>query len=146
MKTLFEKMIGIKVPCDSGWDDEGIVRTGARRDIAAYAAGDFKGKCVIFFHGNGETATTEKFLYDALNEKGISVIAPDYRGYGLTCSEFSERGCFDAAHAAYNWMLAEKDVSRADIIPLGYSLGSGVAVELATEADTNSGSFQPRSA
>ena len=101
MKTLFEKMIGIKVPCDYRWDDDGIVRIGAKRDIAAYVAGGFGGKCVIFLHGNGETATTEKFLYDSLNEKGISVIAPDYRGYGLTCGEFSERGCFEVAHAAY---------------------------------------------
>lgn len=134
MKSLFEKMIGIRVPCDYGWNDEGIVRIGSQRDIAAYAAGDFGGKCVIFLHGNGETAVSEKYLYDALNEKGISVVAPDYRGYGRTCGEFSERGCFEAAHAAYDWMLAEKDVSRADIIPLGYSLGSGVAVELAATA------------
>ena len=131
MKSLFEQMIGVKVPCDYTWDDKGIVRIGARRDIAAYAAGDFKGKCVIFLHGNGETAVSEKYLYDALNEKGISVIAPDYRGYGLTGGEFSERGCFEAAHAAYDWLMHEKSVEATDIIPLGYSLGSGVAVELA---------------
>lgn len=132
MKSLFEKMIGVKIPCGYGWDEEGIVRIGAKRDIAAYAAGGFGGKCVIFLHGNGETATTEKFLYDSLNETGISVIAPDYRGYGLTCGEFSEGGCFEAAHAAYDWLRNEKGVSADDIIPLGYSLGSGVAVELAT--------------
>lgn len=131
MKSLFEKMIGVKIPCDYGWDDDGIVRIGAKLDIAAYVAGGFGGKCVIFFHGNGETATTEKFLYDSLNEKGISVIAPDYRGYGLTCGEFSESGCFEAAHAAYDWLRNEKGVCVDDIIPLGYSLGSGVAVELA---------------
>ena len=131
MKSLFEKMIGIKVPCDYGWDDEGIVRMGANRDIAAYALGDFRGKCIIFLHGNGETATSEKFLYDSLNEKGISVVVPDYRGYGLTGGEFSEGGCFEAAHAAYDWLRNEKGVRTDDIIPLGYSLGSGVAVELA---------------
>jgi len=131
MKTLFEKMIDIKVPCDYRWDDDGIVRIGAKLDIAAYVAGGFGGKCVTFLHGNGETATSEKFLYDSLNEKGISVIAPDYRGYGLTCGEFSESGCFEAAHAAYDWLRNEKGVSADDVIPLGYSLGSGVAVELA---------------
>ena len=44
MKTLFEKMIGVKVPCDYARDDEGIVHIGERRDIAAYAGGNFKGK------------------------------------------------------------------------------------------------------
>ena len=124
-------MIGVNIPCDYGWDDEGIVRVGAKRDIAAYAAGGFGGKCVIFLHGNGETATSEMQLYDLLNDKGISVIAPDYRGYGLTGGEFSEGGCFEAAHAAYDWLICDKGVKPTDVIPLGYSLGSGVAVELA---------------
>ena len=131
MKSLFEKMIGVKVPCDYGWDDDGIVRIGAKCDIAAYAAGDFGGKCIIFLHGNGETAVSERFLYDSLSEKGVSVVAPDYRGYGLTRGEFSESGCFEAAHAAYEWLRHEKGVRPDDIVPLGYSLGSGVAVELA---------------
>ena len=131
MKSLFEKMIGVKVPCDYGWEDEGIVRIGARRDIAAYAVGDFKGKCIIFLHGNGETAISEKELYVSLNEKGVTVIAPDYRGYGLTTGEFSEIGCYEAAHAAYEWLRVEKQIDPSNIIPLGYSLGSGVAVELA---------------
>lgn len=53
------------------------------------------------------------------------------RGYGLTKGTFSESGCFEVAHAAYDWLLIEKGVKPANIIPLGYSLGSGVAVELA---------------
>ena len=44
MKYLFEKMIGVKVPCDCGWDDGGIVRVGAKSDIAAHTAGDLKGR------------------------------------------------------------------------------------------------------
>ena len=118
MKSHFEKMIGIKVPCDYAWNDDGIVRIGAKRDIAAYAAGDFKGKCVTFLHGNGETAVSEKYLFDQLNERGVSVVAPDHRGYGLTCGEFSERGCFEVAHAAYDWLLNEKGVStNGEVLP-----------------------------
>ena len=75
MKSLFEKMIGVRVPCDYTWDDEGIVRIGAQRDIAAYAAGDLKGKCIIFLHGNGETATSEKYLFDRLTAHGERVFA-----------------------------------------------------------------------
>lgn len=131
MKSLFEQMIGVKVACDYTWNDDGIVRIGAKRDIAAYAGGDFKGKCVIFLHGNGETAVSEKYLFGQLNARGVSVVSPDYRGYGLTKGTFSERGCFETAHAAYDWLVAEKGVRPADVIPLGYSLGSGVAVELA---------------
>ena len=121
MKTIFEMMIGVKVPCDYAWDDEGIVRIGVGRNIAAYAGGDFKGKCVIFLHGNGETAVSEKYLFDQLNARGGSVVSPDYRSYGLTSGTFSERGCFEVAHAAYDWLLNEKGAIPADIIPLAQS-------------------------
>ena len=110
MKSLFEKMIGVKVPCDYGWDDEGVVRIGAKRDVAAYAAGDFKGKCIIFLHGNGETAVSEKDLFDKLNKNDISLISPDYRGYGLTGGKFSERGCHEVAHAACEWLRMGKQI------------------------------------
>ena len=131
METLFEKMAYAKVACSYTWEDEGVVRIGAGHDIAAYACGDFEGKCVIFLHGNGETAISEKYLFAQLNRRGVSVVSPDYRGYGLTKGTFSESGCFEAAHAAYDWLVAEKGVRPEDVIPLGYSLGSGVAVELA---------------
>ena len=62
-------MIGVKVSCDYGWDDAGIVRIGS--DIAAYASVDFKGKCVIFLHGNGEMAISAKDLFDELNKEGV---------------------------------------------------------------------------
>lgn len=54
MKSLFEKMIGVKVACDYTWNDDDIVHVGARGDITAYADGDFGGKCVTFLRGNGE--------------------------------------------------------------------------------------------
>ncbi len=40
MKSLFEQMIGVKVSCDYTWNDDGIVRIGAGRDIVAYAASE----------------------------------------------------------------------------------------------------------
>ena len=72
MKSIFEKMIGVRVSCDYAWDDEGIMHIGERRDVVAYAGGDFKGKCIIFLHGNGETAISEKYLFDQLNERDES--------------------------------------------------------------------------
>ena len=81
------------IPADYTWDDENIVRIGRSKDIAAYAAGDFKGPCLIFCHGNGETAVSEKYWFNKLVEAGISVLCPDYRGYGLTEGRLSEAGC-----------------------------------------------------
>ena len=130
--TPFEKMILLGIPADYSWSDAGIVRLGESRDIAALSVGDFRGLCLIFCHGNGETAVSERCWFEKLSERGVSVICPDYRGYGLSSGTLSERGCYDAAHAAYEWLLNTKNIPASRIAVLGYSLGSAVAVELAT--------------
>ena len=127
----FEQMILRRFPSDYGWENEGIVRIGRERDIAALAVGDFKGRCLIFCHGNGETAVSEKDLFGELAQAGVSVICPDYRGYGQSAGELTEAGCYEAAHAAYRFLVAERHVAPDDIFVLGYSLGSAIAVELA---------------
>ena len=43
----------------------------------------------------------------------------------------SEEGCYEAAHAAYDFLVNEKGVRCEDIFVLGYSLGSAIAMELA---------------
>ena len=42
------------------WPAEGIARTMAERDVAAYVSGDFKVKCVTFPYGIGETTVSGK--------------------------------------------------------------------------------------
>ena len=44
-------MIGVKVSCDYGWDDAGIVRIGS--DIAAYASVDFRNNWRLSSRGLG---------------------------------------------------------------------------------------------
>ena len=122
---------------DYRWSDAGIVRIGAARDIAAYTIGDFRGKCLIFCHGNGETAVSERYWFEKLAEAGVSVVCPDYRGYGLSTGKLSEMGCYDAAHAAYAYLVEERNVRPQDIVVLGYSLGSAVAVELSVAERTS---------
>ncbi len=126
----FVQMSLLDVEADYGWYSPGIIRIGKKRDIAAYLSGDCSGRCLIFCHGNGETAVSEKHWFDKLSACGVSVICPDYRGYGLSEGELSENGCYEVAHAAYEFLLNEKGVRCENIFVLGYSLGSAVAVEL----------------
>ena len=126
----FTQMILIKVKADYERDSPGIIRLGKKRDIAAYLSGDCSGRCLIFCHGNGETAVSEKHWFNKLSAAGITVICPDYRGYGLSDGDLSESGCYEAAHAAYDFLFKEKGVRCEDIFVLGYSLGSAVGVEL----------------
>ena len=122
MKTLNDLLLRnllLHRPADYRWTDAGIVRIGAARDIAAYAIGDFRGKCLIFCHGNGETAVSERYWFEQLAAADVSVICPDYRGYGLSAGELSENGCYEAAHAAYSYLVEERHVSPQDIVVLG---------------------------
>ena len=127
----FTYMILMDVPADYGWDTKGIMRIGDKKDIAAYLTGDCGGRCLIFCHGNGETVVSERHWFNKLSAAGVSVICPEYRGYGLSEGASSESGCYEAAHAAYDFLVNEKGVRCEDIFVLGYSLGSAIAVELA---------------
>lgn len=127
----FTYMILRVVPADYGWDTKGIIRIGDKKDIAAFLDGDCSGRCLVFCHGNAETAVSERHWFNKLSAAGVSVISPDYRGYALSEGKMSEDGCYEAAHAAYDYLVNDMGVRGEDIFVLGYSLGSAIAVELA---------------
>ena len=87
---------------------------------------------VLFFHGNGgEIADrTERFAF--LQSQGLGVMFLSYRGYGASTGEISERGLISDALTAYDALRA-KGVAPEDIMLLGESLGTGVAVQLAAQ-------------
>ena len=95
---------------------------------AWYRAGDGRGT-VLFFHGNAGHRGHRLPVLRALAARGYGVMLPDYRGYGGSTGSPSEDGLYADGEACRAW-LAEHD--RAPLILMGSSLGSGVAVELAT--------------
>ncbi len=89
---------------------------------------------ILYCHGNAgnlqSRAANVQNLQIALGE---SVLIFDYPGYGKSQGTPSELGCYDAALAAYQWLVAEKKIPPERIILYGESLGGAVAVELATK-------------
>lgn len=63
---------------------------------------------------------------------GYDVFAFDYRGFGATTGTPTEQGLYDDATAAYRYLIRTERVPPARIILAGRSLGSAVAVDLAT--------------
>ena len=57
----------------------------------------------------------------------------DYRGYGENAGSPSEAGLAVDARAAQEYVLRRPDVDRERVVYFGESLGSAVAVRLATE-------------
>jgi uncharacterized protein len=60
----------------------------------------------------------------------------NYRGYGLSEGEPSERVVLDDARLVYDYAAARPDVDASAIVLLGRSLGSYVAVSVAAERKT----------
>ena len=86
---------------------------------------------VIFFHGNGEVIAWRVPRFRELVADGIGLIAVSYRGYGGSSGSPSEAGLIADSEAAYK--LAASLYPPDRIVVWGYSLGSGVAVALASK-------------
>ena len=87
---------------------------------------------VVFFHGNGETAENGIDLASTLRSHGIGTVLPEYRGYGLSRDDAkpTESGLYADANAVLD-ALEKKGIDAKKIVLVGYSLGSGVASEMA---------------
>lgn len=102
--------------------------------IAARALGPTRGqKAILFCHGNAEDLTSVDGRFDELISDGITVVAFDYPGYGMSTGTPTEEGCYRSCHALYDWLIKERGFTPQDIFVVGFSIGSGVAVELASK-------------
>lgn len=59
----------------------------------------------------------------------------EYRGYGLSTGKPSERGLYDDARAAFNYLLSREDLDHNQICIFGRSLGGAVAINLAADTE-----------
>jgi len=87
---------------------------------------------VLFLHGNGGeiSGRHERFAY--LQSQGLGVMFVSYRGYGASTGTISEQGLITDALTAYD-VLRSKGVPPEQIMLLGESLGTGVAIQLAAQ-------------
>jgi len=100
--------------------------------ISAYflEAPDSK-EVVLYSHGNGEDIGSIRPLLTQFQQRGISVFAYDYPGYGTSTGRPSESGVHAAAEAAYRYLTQQKGYAPASIVLYGRSLGRGPACRLA---------------
>ncbi|MEP1443557.1 MAG: alpha/beta hydrolase [Hyphomicrobiales bacterium] len=87
---------------------------------------------ILVFHGNGDAAIFQKEKGAHLAEQGFGVLLVEYRGYPGSSGEPSETGLFIDGQAAYDFIINQKP-QRVGLY--AHSLGTGVAVNLATERD-----------
>ena len=72
-------------------------------------------------------------FFHSLADQGFGLMALDYRGYGASEGSPSEAGFYQDASAAINYTTHTLAVLTDRIILYGESIGTGVAVQMATE-------------
>ncbi|MCA1374561.1 MULTISPECIES: alpha/beta fold hydrolase [Bradyrhizobium] len=86
---------------------------------------------ILYFHGNGDFLAGRVGRFKAMTADGTGLVALSYRGYGGSSGMPSEQGLLRDAAAAYAFTTARYAAER--IVAWGFSLGTGVAVALASE-------------
>ena len=87
---------------------------------------------VVFFYGNGDCLANNTGLFSAFRRVGASVMIPEYAGYGMSGGSPGEIECRETAEAAFDHLASRPGVDPKRIYAAGWSLGSGVAVDLAS--------------
>lgn len=87
---------------------------------------------VLFFHGNGGEIADRSERFAFLQAQGFGVLFVSYRGYGASTGATTEQGLITDALTAYDFLVS-RGVAPQQIMVLGESLGTGVAVQLAAQ-------------
>jgi fermentation-respiration switch protein FrsA (DUF1100 family) len=120
-------------PADIGLPfDEITLRTPDGLKLSAWyiPAENAKG-FLIFCHGNAGNISHRLDSIRIFHQLGLNVLIFDYRGYGRSEGEPTEKGTYLDAEAAYDFLVNTQGAAPSRIIIFGRSLGSAVAAELA---------------
>lgn len=86
---------------------------------------------LLYFGGNAEEVSG--LALEARELQGISLVLVNYRGYGRSTGEPSERALYADALAIYDRIASRPGIGPGRIFLMGRSLGSGVATYLASQ-------------
>lgn len=89
---------------------------------------------ILYLHGAGANIGVAGYneAWSQFRRMGLGVLAVDYRGFGQSAGEPTEAGLYRDADAAFAHLTGTLGIPTSRIIIYGYSLGSAVAIDLAT--------------
>jgi hypothetical protein len=98
------------------------------------SVGDSTRGAILVFHGNGDLADSwVDWAREASARTGLPVFLAEYRGYGGLPGRPTFSGVVSDARATLDFVLKRFTLDQNGVVLYGHSLGSGVAVKLATE-------------
>ncbi len=88
---------------------------------------------ILYFHGNGETATDHDWVARLYIQRGVNFFVTEYRGYGLSNGKPNITNLVRDCHIIFSEFkkVIEEEGYKSSIFVMGRSLGSIPAVELA---------------
>lgn len=99
-----------------------------------------KAPLLLYFGGNGQNSskTFSGFLKQGIfsSFNGYGVMMVDYRGYGYSEGKPDDRTMFSDALDIYDYAVKQPYADPSRVVPLGYSIGTGEAVYLASQRRT----------
>lgn len=88
---------------------------------------------ISFFHGNAHNIESRIPKTEVFIQKGYGVLLIEYRCYGGNPGSPTETGLYHDARAHLDWLFKDRKIKSENLILYGESLGSGIAVQMATE-------------
>jgi fermentation-respiration switch protein FrsA (DUF1100 family) len=89
---------------------------------------------IVYCHGNGEHIALNANLAAKLRDTlQATVFMFDYRGYGHSEGSPSESGCIADGSAAQHWLAKRLSIKSNQVVLMGRSLGSAVALAAAAQ-------------
>jgi uncharacterized protein len=99
--------------------------------LSAIKYNNFKSeKIILYFHGNAESLESWRYEFGDLEYLNKDMIIFDYRGYGKSEGNVSEKGLYLDAKGVYEYALS-MGYKDSNIIIYGRSIGTGIAVDVA---------------
>jgi uncharacterized protein len=108
-----------------------VLSTPDRERLVAWWKPPQPGKAlVLYLHGNGGSLWNRRWRAQALTASGRGLLMISYRGYSGSTGTPTEAGLHTDARTAYDWLTRSYEPAR--VVAYGESLGTGVAVRLAS--------------
>ena len=94
-----------------------------------------KQRWIVFLYGIGMTVAGTWPVRRWLGGAGYGVACVEYAGFGVSSGAPSEFGCYRSADAAVTYLQRQASIAPDQIALVGWSLGSAVAIDLASRRD-----------
>lgn len=102
--------------------------------IHAFTEADSAKGLVMYLHGNRGANRTNSDKYTMFLDNGYDMIYPDYRSYGKSRGDLDNEADL-VGDIKYVFDEMAEEYGEENIILVGYSLGSGVAAQVAADFD-----------